>query len=120
GPALRSERQISIRRLCFGRSASTASPFLRGIILRIAMMPATRWNFFQSRPFSTHVKRRRKSAPIGHRGVRSLRQAGEPRLDSCYEFRKRVLMSLQNEIGDPTRRVLLVEDEALVAMIAAD
>jgi CheY-like chemotaxis protein len=29
-------------------------------------------------------------------------------------------MSLQNEIGDPTRRVLLVEDEALVAMIAAD
>jgi CheY-like chemotaxis protein len=29
-------------------------------------------------------------------------------------------MSLQDEIGHPTRRVLLVEDEALVAMIAAD
>jgi CheY-like chemotaxis protein len=29
-------------------------------------------------------------------------------------------MSLQDEIGGPTRRVLLVEDEALVAMIAAD
>jgi CheY-like chemotaxis protein len=29
-------------------------------------------------------------------------------------------MSLQDEIGNPTRRVLLVEDEALVAMIAAD
>jgi DNA-binding response OmpR family regulator len=29
-------------------------------------------------------------------------------------------MSLQDEIANPTRRVLLVEDEALVAMIAAD
>ena len=29
-------------------------------------------------------------------------------------------MSMQNEIGNPTRRVLLVEDEALVAMVAAD
>jgi DNA-binding response OmpR family regulator len=29
-------------------------------------------------------------------------------------------MSPQDEIADPTRRVLLVEDEALVAMIAAD
>jgi CheY-like chemotaxis protein len=29
-------------------------------------------------------------------------------------------MSLQREIGSPMRRVLLVEDEALVAMIAAD
>jgi PleD family two-component response regulator len=29
-------------------------------------------------------------------------------------------MSLQDGIGGPTHRVLLVEDEALVAMIAAD
>ena len=29
-------------------------------------------------------------------------------------------MSLRNEIANPTRRVLLVEDEALVAMIAVD
>jgi DNA-binding response OmpR family regulator len=34
--------------------------------------------------------------------------------------KKGVLMSLQNEIDNPTRRVLLVEDEALVAMVAAD
>src|SRR6266851_1344253 len=49
------------------------------------------------------------------RGLRSMSQ------NSCYGLRREgPFMPLQDEMSNPTRRVLLVEDEALVAMIAAD
>ncbi len=60
------------------------------------------------------------ATPIGHRNVRSLRQAGGLSRIHVVTSEKGVPMSLGDETGDPTRRVLLVEDEALVAMVATD